>query len=259
MLHFAYKVCLGTLCGLVCSINLAMANSPELLLGETVLLSQTEDITGDGKADQIYLVGKCEQAGTGIRNINVVVRDGATKKNSRSFLSDVSGYRPTLEIGTFAKDSRKNVLFTVQTADLNTLVYIVDFNQQPPQVLFQSATPNNETAVRSGQVNIKTTDNNTTVNVKRGSVINLELPENPSTGYTWQFIQSSGGEYVTFLGEQNLIPNDTPDMLGKPSLKLFAFTANRAGALNMQLAKYRLWEGESSAVDHFKVTINIVE
>lgn len=259
MLHFSYKVCLGTLCWLICSINLAMANLPETLPGETVLVARTEDITGDGKADQICLVGKCEQAGTGICNINVVVRDGATKENSRSFLSDVSGYRPTLEVGTFAKDSGKSVLFTVQTADLNTLVYIVDFNQQPPQVLFKSAAPNNETAVRSGQVNIKTTDNNNTVNVKNGSTINLELPENPSTGYTWQFVQSSGGECVTFLGEQNLIPKDTPDMLGKPSLKLFSFTANRVGALDMQLAKYRLWEGESSAVDHFKVTINIVE
>lgn len=230
-----------------------------LLPGETILTQKTADVTGDQMDDEIYLVGKREGDNGFMRDVNIVVVDGADKTISRSLFSLLAGYRSTIEIGDFNGDRVNDVLFTLQKGDLSTKVYVAAFNKDVPQIIFQSDGDAPEHEVRSGDVAIMKEDDGKTVYVKNGSSLQLRLPENPSTGYTWQFVKSTGGECVEFIGQQNFIPSGEPQMAGKPGLKVFSFRIKQTGTMEMELANYRTWEGASSATDRFRVTVKIVE
>lgn len=229
-----------------------------LLPGEFVVSQAAADVTGDTVEDKIYLIGTGEQKSGFANNVNIIVEDGKTKEISRSFLHKVSGYRASLVTSDFNGDKVKDVMFLLQEADMKMLAYVVSFSKAEPDVIYQPS-PSDTIEVRSGEVVIGPNDNKKVVRVKKDSTIQLRLPENSSTGYTWQFTQSTGGECVVFLGQQSLIPENDPAMVGKPGLAVFSFKAQQKGTLEMALSNYRSWEGLDSKIESFQVTIEIVE
>ena len=245
------------LCAIEKPVN-AEASYNFLLPGEFVVTRELADVTGDQVADTIYLVGSGDGKNEFARNVNIIVEDGVTKEVARSFLNQVSGYRAGLEIGDFNGDKLNDVMLTVQKPDLKTAVYIVSFTKDTPTMIYQSK-DDVQKDIRSGEVVITEKDHKKIVRVKKGSTIQLRLPQNESTGYTWKFTQSTGGECVTFLGQQNYVPNGEVQVVGQPGLIAFTFKANQVGTLDMMLANFREWEGQENAVDHFEVKVEIVE
>lgn len=228
-----------------------------LLPGEVVVTETSADVTGDGVDDLVCLIGTGNKEDGLAINVNLVVQDGQTKEVSRSFFHKVSGYGASLTASDFNGDKVKDVMLMLQQANKKLAAYVVAFNKAEPEVIYQPGGEKDD--IRSGDAAITIEDNKKVVRVKKGSTIQLRLPENSSTGYTWQFTQSTGGECVVFLGQQSLIPANDPAMAGKPGLAVFSFKTVEAGTLEMRLLNYRTWEGPDNGIESFQVTVEIVE
>jgi len=89
---------------------------------------------------------------------------------------------------------------------------------------------------------------------KVGDSISLELPGNPTTGYTWALrsvdekrleVQDSG--YVS------AVPG-----VGGGGLETWNLKAREPGPAHIELIRWRPWEGEKSVVNRFSLTLNIL-
>ncbi len=99
------------------------------------------------------------------------------------------------------------------------------------------------------QTNFGPTDNGKTADLKPGTIITVELPENPSTGYAWSYtIDSEVAEVVddSFIPSENSIP-------GAGGTRLLKLRVIGSGELNMSYE--RSWEKQP--IDTFSLTIKI--
>lgn len=92
--------------------------------------------------------------------------------------------------------------------------------------------------------------------VKQGDMIQLRLPENPSTGYSWNF-QVFDLDYLEIIGDGFFYPQDGQNMLGRPGLRVFTLRAVDGGSTMVKLSYWRPWEGIKSRIDKFVINIEI--
>lgn len=228
-----------------------------LLPGEALLGQAAGDVTGDTVEDNVYLVGRLKDGI--VSSVNLVMENGATGEFERTAFTDVTGYAAKLFIGDFNGDQINDAMAALQMESKGIQCVMVAFNQPSPQMIFSSIKMSaDEEAVRSGEIVLTEADTGSEIKVKVGSQIQLRLPENPSTGYTWQ-LNGLDNRYIEFAGQQNFVPDGTPTMAGSPALKVITFNAKQIGTVTLDLANYRIWEGVASAMDKFKVTLTIVE
>lgn len=225
-----------------------------LLAGESVLDSVTADVTGDGVDDRVHLIGRRLENSRLVRDMNLAVQDGKSGEILRTNLQQMAGYGAKLLCGDYNGDGVKDAALACYTESEGVRFAAAAFHQDPPFLLLQPPAPE----TYSGEVVLTEADRGRALTVKTGSRIELRLPENPSTGYVWQF-QSFDTRLFTFQGQQNLVPADTPEMAGKPGLKVFSLRAEAPGEARFALAKYRPWEGEAAAAERFVVTVKVVE
>lgn len=228
-----------------------------LLPGEQLLGQAAGDVTGDLVEDKVYLVGRLKD---GIASsVNLVMENGATGEFDRTAFTDVTGYAAKLFIGDFNGDKINDAMAALQMESKGIQCVMVAFNQPSPEVIFSSIKMSaDEEAVRSGEIVLTEADQGSQIQVRVGSQIQVRLPENPSTGYTWQ-LNGLDNRYVEFVGQQNFVPDGTAAMAGRPGLKAITFHVKQVGTAILDLANYRIWEGAASAVDKFKVSLTIVE
>ena len=93
-------------------------------------------------------------------------------------------------------------------------------------------------------------DNGRAIELNAGDVLNLNLKENPSTGYKW--VIESGGEL-------ELISDNYQggEALGAGGVHEFQFRAPGHGSHELRLKNLREWEGDSSITERFNATIVI--
>lgn len=77
----------------------------------------------------------------------------------------------------------------------------------------------------------------------------VRLDENPSTGYRWNVETAEGLEIVGDSFER------TGDLIGAGGVRIFQFRPLKAGSHRLGIRKWRDWEGESSIINRFNVTI----
>jgi inhibitor of cysteine peptidase len=87
-----------------------------------------------------------------------------------------------------------------------------------------------------------------------GDSISLELPGNPTTGYTWA---------LTSVDETRLEVQDSGYVsaglgVGGGGLETWNLKAREPGMAHIELTRRRPWEGEKSIVSRFSVTLNIL-
>ncbi len=92
-------------------------------------------------------------------------------------------------------------------------------------------------------------DNGRTIEVEAQSVVTVRLDENPSTGYRWNIETAEGLELVGDNFER------IRDTIGAGGVRIFQFRASKAGSHRLNIRKWRDWEGESSIIERFYVTI----
>ena len=104
-------------------------------------------------------------------------------------------------------------------------------------------------------ISLTQADKGKTVTVHTGDEIVINLAENPTTGYRWAVDQTD----ATALTSQNPTFSATPGgAIGGGGTRTFTFTAKQHGTVHLQLKLLRAWQGDSSIIDRFDVTIEIL-
>jgi len=99
-------------------------------------------------------------------------------------------------------------------------------------------------------------DNGQSVTMSVGDMLQLMLPENPTTGYTWAIVTNDEGV---------LAPSGEPayevesDAIGAGGTKTFMFQALAPGTSVLQIVNARQWETPVVPAETFELTIQVVE
>jgi inhibitor of cysteine peptidase len=103
-------------------------------------------------------------------------------------------------------------------------------------------------------VTLTQADNGRSVEVRPGNVIVIQLAENPTTGFRWavdqideQIVTIVRVDYTTAAGGG----------IGGGGARSFTLKAEHSGTMELRLKLWRDWEGESSVIERFTVTIQV--
>lgn len=107
---------------------------------KTILLAkQKVDVSGNGVADDVFMIGNKDAANGGlVTDINIVVIEGKTKKVINSNIKGFTGYQPKISfVGDFNGDKSKDVMITVYSGGNSgsTDAYVVSFKDSRVKVL----------------------------------------------------------------------------------------------------------------------------
>jgi inhibitor of cysteine peptidase len=97
-------------------------------------------------------------------------------------------------------------------------------------------------------------DDGTEVSVKVGEQLVVELPSNPTTGFSWTV--ADGGP-LTQVGEAEYATEAAPDVVGAGGTETFTFDAKKAGSGTLTLEYRRPWETGVEAEDVWSATITV--
>ena len=100
---------------------------------------------------------------------------------------------------------------------------------------------------------LSSADKGKTINLRVGADATLRLPENPLTGYRWAI--ETADENVAEIKEQAYDP--ASDAVGGGGEARWLMKAKSPGATTIKLKRWRQWEGESSVVERFELTLRV--
>jgi len=95
--------------------------------------------------------------------------------------------------------------------------------------------------------------NGRVVTAKVGDSILVQLPENPTTGYAWALDSID----PTLLEAGAPAYHGEGAGLGTGGVKTWTLKARAPGRTRVELKRWRHWEGDTSIVERFAVTLNI--
>ncbi len=91
-----------------------------------------------------------------------------------------------------------------------------------------------------------------TIVIKLKDTAFVKIPDNPSTGYRWNYIAESGSDIINYVG--NSFNNPTPELIGSAGVRTFKFKALKKGVTVIKFYKRR---GPQPPVDSMKVLIAV--
>ena len=97
-------------------------------------------------------------------------------------------------------------------------------------------------------------DNGKSIETLVGSELIVRLEESPTTGYVW--INKTIGEVLTLKNTE--FSAALVGMLGGTGWRTLSFVVSKTGTSTLLLKQMREWEGESSVIKEFSVTIHAV-
>jgi inhibitor of cysteine peptidase len=97
-------------------------------------------------------------------------------------------------------------------------------------------------------------DKGKSITVHTGDEISINLTENPTTGYRWTIDQTG----PTVLASQNPTFSSAPSgAIGSGGIRTFTFIAKQPGTVRLQLRLWRRWQGDSSIIDRYDITVQV--
>ena len=96
--------------------------------------------------------------------------------------------------------------------------------------------------------------NGKVVELSRSDTLFIRLPENPTTGYQWA-VEEVKGPIIT-LEKSNYAPTAGAE-IGGGGERTLVFKATSPGTTNLRLKLWQAWEGDSSIVDIYTITIHV--
>lgn len=97
-------------------------------------------------------------------------------------------------------------------------------------------------------------DRGASLEILVGSEIAVRLEESPTTGYVW--VNKTAGDVLTLLDSE--FAPAAPGLIGGSGLRTLKFTVAKPGSAILSLKRMREWEGETSALEDFSVTVRAV-
>ena len=104
-------------------------------------------------------------------------------------------------------------------------------------------------------VSLDAGDNGGQVELSAGQRLTVSLPGNPSTGYTWEVGEGTGGVLLP-VGEAGFVSDD-PNLVGAGGTLTLTFEAAQAGTTTLVLVYHRPWETDVEPLDTFTVTVTV--
>lgn len=102
---------------------------------------------------------------------------------------------------------------------------------------------------KAEQISFGPADNGKVVNLKPGTIITVELPENPSTGYSWYY--SIDSKVAEVIEDSSILPEDP--IPGAGGTRLLRLKIVGSGELNMNYDRW--WEKQP--IDSFTLTLRV--
>lgn len=134
-----------------------------------------------------------------------------------------------------------------------TLILLAGCAGNPPNP------PNEASAgVRENSVLMLTrADNNRTAELRVGERLEVRLPENPSTGFSWA-VDENDRRLLALEDTAYALPVEA-GFIGARGQRTFSFTARQPGDVALKLKYWRVWEGDGSVTERLAVTLRIVQ
>lgn len=107
------------------------------------------------------------------------------------------------------------------------------------------------TQIASAQSVFTKQDEGKLVELKTGASFQVQLAENPSTGYAWNIVE---GSPAIKLVESKFDQAQT-GLPGSGGLRRIVFKLTKPGAVRLVLKYFRPWEKSDTAVDSFQLNI----
>ena len=103
---------------------------------------------------------------------------------------------------------------------------------------------------------ILTQDNNgKVIEISSGDTFFIRLPENPTTGYLW--VVEEVEDPIIALEKSKYAPTMGTGVGGGGGERTLMFKATSPGTSNLRLKLWQAWEGDSSIVDIYTITIHV--
>lgn len=119
------------------------------------------------------------------------------------------------------------------------------------------ATPEAAGVRENGVVTLTRADHNRTAELRVGERLEVRLPENPTTGFSWA-VDENNRRLLT-LEDTAYAPPDEAGFVGARGQRTFRFTARQPGEVALKLKYWRVWEGDGSVAERFAVTVRIIQ
>jgi inhibitor of cysteine peptidase len=100
-------------------------------------------------------------------------------------------------------------------------------------------------------------DNNRTAELRVGERLEVRLPENPSTGFSWA-VDENDRRLLALEDTAYALPVEA-GFIGARGQRTFSFTARQPGDVALKLKYWRVWEGDGSVTERLAVTLRIVQ
>ncbi|MDD3118204.1 MAG: protease inhibitor I42 family protein [Victivallales bacterium] len=96
------------------------------------------------------------------------------------------------------------------------------------------------------------TDRQKTIILKAGATTELELPENPTTGYLWQYDNSAPA--TCRVEDDRFIPSTSP-LVGAPGTRCWKLVAVKPGRAVLSFRYVRSWEKDREPARRYTAVI----
>ena len=109
---------------------------------------------------------------------------------------------------------------------------------------------------KMSQHSLSIADSGKTIAVKRGDTLTIKLAENPTTGYRWS--EPSLDNTGVILQRSQFI-NSGGNTPGAGGQRVLTVHAEKLGQTTLSLKNWRDWEGDSSVLNRFTLTIQVTD
>ena len=104
------------------------------------------------------------------------------------------------------------------------------------------------------QISLGMADNGTTISVRKGTEVQVDLEDRGTTGFRWS-IDAIDDRVLATAGEQSVAYPG----IGAGAHRVFRFEAKGTGSSQLALKLWRSWEGDSSVIERFDVTVRVTD
>jgi inhibitor of cysteine peptidase len=95
-------------------------------------------------------------------------------------------------------------------------------------------------------------DNGNEITLNKGQTLTIKLEANPTTGYTWEMVETEGA-VLRQVGDPEFEADS--DLLGAPGTQTLSFEAAEAGQMELRLVYHRPWETDVEPLETFSVQV----
>jgi len=95
-----------------------------------------------------------------------------------------------------------------------------------------------------------------TIDLDTNQILEIRLPWEPSTGYSWYQTAPAGNNYVEQTGESKFEPIPSSGKVVQAGYQVIQFKGSSTGSCDLNFEYRRIWEKNIPASDNFKITIH---